>query len=409
MNKERAHLLRLGVLTAFGLAVFAGLVFIFQPMVRRIRGGFYATIHMKSAGELKRGTPVRYLGIDAGTVEGVRYAPPQLGGVLIDVRLSHEANIRNDPKAAPYVETKLVTGEAYIEFPRADPMAPLLKSGDQIEGEYRLTAPDLIATLSKVAHTADDTLVAIEEAVNDLRRDFKSVAAPAREAAQGAADLLAKRPLDDPSRPLKPGEANISTAVQRLDGALLGINKAVASINGLVGDETLHGDVTASTANIRKASERVLAASTEAEQAMKRLRAFADRTDTMADKAEHVLDTAAAAVASQDRNLTRVGDGILDATGKLGSALGTLQTVLNDVRAGKGSLGQLLTDPAAFERLLAAIGQIEQTFRDVSVLVSELQDHPGDYIKLGARSTSEKERKERIDKKLTGKERTLNP
>jgi len=386
-DTTRSHLIRLGIFTILGVAVFAALVFMFKPAVAAIRGGLRVKMHLTYAGEIRTGTPVRYLGISAGEVVDVAYAAPQTGGVDVTILLRREAGVRNDPKARPYVDTKM-TGESYIEFPQADPAAPLLEDGDTIEGTYRQTIPDLVARLADLSSTLDATALEFKAAAADIRDGVDSVGVSFTKVSERAADLLEHRPIDDPNRPPK---RNISTVVQRLD-------KVLESADSLLGDKKMQQDVKDAVASLRETSERLARAAADAEAAFKKVRTVADRSDTLAVKLEQRLDQIGTVIDTQNTNLNNVARSVLETAEGMSGVLAIAQRILNDVSEGKGVLGRLLADdPALFEELLRTVAQANQSLRAAEIVFKELLDHPGDYMTVGKRRTSEDERKARIE------------
>jgi phospholipid/cholesterol/gamma-HCH transport system substrate-binding protein len=398
--RTRGQLVRLGVFTILGIVVFAMLVFTFQPFERAIRGGINVVMHMSRAPEITKGTPVRYLGILAGEVTAVDYAPPQQGGVLIRIRLNPDARVRNDPVSRPYVDTKLVTGEAYIEFPAADPAAPLLKDGEEVQGTYRATAPDVIDQMARLGKTAESAIDDIRLLVREVRDEIHDVSGPVNAAAQNAARMLEYRPIDDPARPLKPGDRNLNTVAQRLDQTLEGINAIVANAK-------FRDDLQTGVANLRTASERLVVISEDAEVTLRRLRTVADRGETIAlkversiDRADGVIQEAHGVLKQQNDNLTRVGQSLVAASERLSTVLARTEGLLRDIGDGKGVLGRILAEPLLYERLLKTVEEMNRTFTGTTFLVRELLEHPGDYIQYGRRGTSDEERVQRVDKGL---------
>ena len=82
-------------------------------------------IHFKdSVSGLAVGDPVKFRGIDVGTVKGLGIDPDDSRLVLVDLRLRKETPIKTDTRAS--LALKGITGVVYIELSGGDPAAKTL-------------------------------------------------------------------------------------------------------------------------------------------------------------------------------------------------------------------------------------------------------------------------------------------
>jgi phospholipid/cholesterol/gamma-HCH transport system substrate-binding protein len=102
----------------------------------------------ESVSGLSLGDPVKFQGVDVGTVKAVELDAEDPRRVQVDVRLRKEAPVKTDTKAT--LKLKGITGVVFIELAGADPEAKTLVSATP-EGRI----PEIASAKSNIADVLD--------------------------------------------------------------------------------------------------------------------------------------------------------------------------------------------------------------------------------------------------------------
>lgn len=336
---------KVGAFVLIGL-VFAGLVIFLIGDERHVFTSkvAFVTIFQDVEG-LKAGSSVRMGGIDVGSVHSVGYAEDSRDmrlHVKFAVDKSQAARIRKDSKVK--IESKGFLGDKMLTIIGGDPRLPAVPPGSQIEADN--DPKDLQTALARVGPIAakaervmenlDSTVAHLADPVvhENLKNSVESLNHILQNIDQGPGYVT--RLLNDR------GEADrISGMIDRLQQASVQLEKSLASVAsisqriekgpGLV-HELLYSEDSAKTVQqIGHAAEEVSTT----------LRGVRDGQGM----AHSLL----------------YGDGAPDHTMvQLSQILTDAHNILADVRAGKGTLGALLTDPSVYEDLKVLLGNVER-------------------------------------------------
>jgi phospholipid/cholesterol/gamma-HCH transport system substrate-binding protein len=108
------------IVLSIGAAIFA--VWLGSPGQRD--DVLYRVHFRESVSGLTAGDPVKFRGVDAGTVKSIRVDPDNARLVLVDLRLRKETPVMTDTRAS--LEMKGITGVVVIELNGGDPEAKTL-------------------------------------------------------------------------------------------------------------------------------------------------------------------------------------------------------------------------------------------------------------------------------------------
>jgi phospholipid/cholesterol/gamma-HCH transport system substrate-binding protein len=336
---------KVGAFVLIGL-VFAGLVIFLIGDERHVfssKVGF-VTIFQDVEG-LKAGSSVRMGGIDVGSVSRVGYADDS-SDVRLHVKFavdrSQALRVRKDCKVK--IESKGFLGDKMLVIVGGDPRLPPVSPGGLIEADN--DPKDLQTALARVgpiaakaervmenldstaAHLADPEVhEKLKNSVNSLNHILQSID-------QGPGYI--SRLLNDR------GEADrISATFDRLEQASQQLEQSLASVNaithriekgpGLVHELIYSEESAKSVAQIGQAADALTVA----------LRGIHDGHG-LAHSLIYGDD-------SPDRTMAQVSQVLTD-----------VHSILAEVRAGKGTLGALLTDPSVYEDLKVLLGNVER-------------------------------------------------
>jgi phospholipid/cholesterol/gamma-HCH transport system substrate-binding protein len=336
---------KVGAFVLIGL-VFAGLVIFLIGDERHVFSSkvSFLTIFQDVEG-LKAGSSVRMGGIDVGLVQSVGYAEDS-GDMRLHVKFavdkSQAARIRKDSRVK--IESKGFLGDKMLTLVGGDPKLPAVPPGSHIEADN--DPKDLQTALARVG----PIVAKAESVLENLDSTAAHLADPVvHEKLKGSVESLhhilesivrgpgyVARLLNDRA------EADrISGMIDRLDHASVQLEQSLASVAsitqrvekgpGLI-HELLYSEESAkSVQQIGHAAEEVATTlrSVRDGQGMARTLLFGD--------------------GSPDRTLAQVSQILTDA-----------HNILADVRAGKGTLGALLTDPSVYEDLKVLLGNVER-------------------------------------------------
>lgn len=320
---ERGRNFAVGLTAMAGLVGLAGLVALFGYVPELLERGYRVTVELPHAGGLYASNRVTLSGIDIGRIESVRLAADPTDGVIVVALIRSDVRIPSD--VTPRVSAGLFSGGATLAFDAGDRKA-------QAAGYYLPTdGSALVAgTVSGLADTLTDALA---EPLDSLRRITERFEALSRQWSQVGADLhelLAARTTTDVDEGR--AAANLSTVLQRADRDLAELQRTIDGLNAILGDEKLMADV------------RALASNTA--QLTGKLNEGADR---LLERYVHIAD-------------------------ELAEAAGAATQLIEQARAGDGTVGRLMSDPALYNNLNDAAQRLGTAMREVNVLLEKLRN-----------------------------------
>ncbi len=202
--KNRAQKIRLGIFTFISLALLVILIGLFSvPRLFEKKDHYYIAFSDISVSGLQVGSPVKYLGIDVGSVTDIKIDPSDINTVIVRIGLQSGTPVKED--AVANIHTLGVTGLRSIEIRGGSQDADDLNPGQYIDAGTTLTAeitgraedilfkldeilvnlgevtqPDNLRTfteatenISLLAGTASSSITAIDEIVSENRSDIR--------------------------------------------------------------------------------------------------------------------------------------------------------------------------------------------------------------------------------------------
>jgi phospholipid/cholesterol/gamma-HCH transport system substrate-binding protein len=154
-------------LFVIGFAVAAALFSVWLVGVGHADDVLYRIHFAESVSGMAVGDPVKFRGVDVGTVKAIALDPVDPRSVQVDVRLHKDAPVKTDTKAT--LQLKGITGVVYIELDGGSPNAPTLLASTR-EGQV----PEIASEKSNLA-VALDLLPKLLERFGSIESQVKKV------------------------------------------------------------------------------------------------------------------------------------------------------------------------------------------------------------------------------------------
>ncbi len=159
----------------------------------------------ESVSGLSLGDPVKYHGVEVGTVKSMKLNPDNARQVLVEVRLRKETPVMTDTKAS--LELKGITGVVFIELSGGDPKAQTLLAATpqgsipEIATEHvglKAMLDDLPKVVGKLSTTAEkfagmaDKIGGVAEKFTGVAQKFSAVGDQTKKVMTGVGELTEK-------------------------------------------------------------------------------------------------------------------------------------------------------------------------------------------------------------------------
>lgn len=254
---------------AVGIFVLSGIVG-FGSMIawlstHRIGYAVYEVQFSEPVSGIASGTPVRYNGIDVGSVTNIDFDRNDPRRVIALLELRPDLPIRTDSLAL--VDNQGLTGESYIEIDGGSGAAPLLK---RESGSRYPVIPSGHSSFYRIKTEAPEVLHSF------------------RKMADNASDLLNEQNQKKVAEILK----NVSAASDRLDQVLLSTDQAAKAIADLAKKLGTMSDKIADTA--MESKDQIRQSAAQINQAFADADAAAKRLDKLSMDVDHVVTSSEA-------------------------------------------------------------------------------------------------------------------
>jgi phospholipid/cholesterol/gamma-HCH transport system substrate-binding protein len=336
---------RVGAFVVVGLLFFGVVIFLIGDERHMFSAKVQFVTIFEDVEGLKAGSSVRMGGIDIGSVDSVGYAEDSNDmrlHVKFSIDKSQARRLRRDSKVK--IESKGFLGDKMLSIVGGDPKLPAIPPGGLVQAER--DPHDLQSALSRVAsitakaekimENLDSTTSALADPVlqEKLKSSVESMSHILQSVDQGPGYV--SRLLNDR------GEADrMSMTVDRMQQAAAQLEQSLASVASI-------------TQRVEKGPGLVHEL-LYSEESAKSVAQIGDAADELKLALKGVREGHGMA-----RSLL-YGDGSPDHTlAQVSQILTDVHSMLADIRAGKGTLGALLTDPSVYEDLKVLLGNVER-------------------------------------------------
>lgn len=336
--------IKVGAFVLAGLIAIGGVIF----MIGEERQLFKSKIEYKASFTdvqgLRPGSPVRMGGVDIGTVSLVGYAPDENDRkihVTVAIISAQSRRIKTDSVAS--IEGKGLLGDKMVSISTGSPRAAPLPPGSSLKAQEAEDMSQLMTKLGtitmkveKVAENLQQTTAALAD--SGLHEDIKGTMSSLNaimgslERREGYAGKLMSDPAE--AERLSQAVKNLSATTAEFQRSAQNVNQILERVRsgpGLV-HEVLYGQ------DSSKAVAQFGGAADELRLTLKGLR----EGNGVARSLIYGDDSSQAFMA----NLNAASDDIRE--------------IAANLRAGKGTIGALLTDPSVYEDLKMVLGNVER-------------------------------------------------
>ncbi len=295
------------------------------------------TLRITDVSELSgigEGSSVKLNGVDIGRVSDLEFENAERPGqgVVIIARIQKEYSIPQGAMAKVYGSTfGLGSGHIDIFVPPDSTLEPLDKEFAQIRGEMHSVIGELIS--KEMVNSVERTITQIG--------DLSAAAAPV---ATNLALLIEQRNIESTRAP-GGNDPNLSTVIERID-------RLIANVNAVLGDEDVQGDIKAVIGDLKIAGGELR-----------------DMMALWQRESQRISDNANAGIDRTEENLERSFTKLNDLLDHLDDAATGLARVMHDASEGQGTIGLLARDDRlyesgvlAFERLAELIATLQRVF-----------------------------------------------
>ena len=303
---------------------------------------------------VSEGSSVNLNGVEIGRVRTIGFVnaeqPDQ--GVVITAGIKHQFSVPTDAVAHIYGAT-LGFGMGHIDIvPSPNVSAlPIPRKDAEIQGEMKSKIAELISR---------ETIDAIEKTITRIG----DLAAAATPVAKNLGDIFEQRGISQveaPGAAQRGVIANISTVLERLD-------RFIANLNVMLGDENLQEDVKSGVGNLKDATEEL----------RQTIALWNTESRRIADQVNSGIDQTVQNLNRSFVNLNRFLE-------NLDEAATSLATALRHIAEGHGTAGLLVRDERLYEAAVLAIERFGAVMANLEVFTEKIKDDG--YIIVGKAPT----------------------
>jgi phospholipid/cholesterol/gamma-HCH transport system substrate-binding protein len=357
--KPKATNFLVGLTTLAGLAGLAFLLMMFGYVSVWSEKGFRITVILNSASGLNTGSRVRFSGIDVGRVVDISLHNPSGSepGVKVVAMIEEKYAQQIPYDVGASVEAPLIGGSPSIglKVPKHLPAetSPSTSAADTApaHGQWlsQRSPEDPIQGVQAdlVSQFTAEIRAALKEPIKDLHNAseaFTQLSGEWTSVGANIKEMTAQRTLDDVNK--DPAKANLYTISLRVDQRVKEIERVIDGLDKWVNDKKLREDITQTAAKARSVMEKL---------------------DKGADEFNGLTKDTRVQVNALALKYIATAD-------ELSSALNSAKKLIDTARAGEGTTGKLINDPALYNNLNDSVKRIEAAMADIQLLVRKWKD-----------------------------------
>jgi phospholipid/cholesterol/gamma-HCH transport system substrate-binding protein len=301
-----------GLTALCGLVGLCFLVVLFGYVPQMLERSYVVTVHLPNAGGLNRANRVTLSGLDIGRIEAIQLGDDAVNGVIVQALIRQDIRIPRD--ATAMVAGQLFSGSATLSFDTTRLTPEQRREHLPTDGSAVLQGQVRSFTSAFAEALAEPT-----KNLTRITESFETLALQWNQVGENVNAMLEHRDAAAVDR----GEvqANLATVLQRTDADLAELKTTLERINAILGDEKLIGDLKQTVAG---------AAALPAKYA-------------------HVADQLAVAVAAMGK-------------------------AIDQARAGDGTVGRLMSDPALYDNLNDAAQRLGTALSELNNLLVKMRN-----------------------------------
>lgn len=309
-------------------------------------GNYNVNIRFSDAPGVTANTPVRRSGIRVGRVESVEFDDQRQ--VIVKLKLNDDFQIRRD-EGVKIVTSLLGDAELQvIPLPQAPPNPTFYQPNETLQGQV---ANNPLNVLANLEGQVSETVVSLGRASDEIAKLAGTV-----------------------NTSLETNRGKFDSIVNNTDQALAGINKAVSSLQGVLGDPQ-------ATENFRRSLKEIPELITSTKNAIDGLERAMVGIDRNVRNLEGITEPLGKRgpeiVANMDQSIARVN-----------ATLAEVERFSRQLNSNQGTVGQLLNNPELYQQLNEAasnINDVSQRLKpiveDARVLMDRGARNPGIFLR----------------------------
>jgi phospholipid/cholesterol/gamma-HCH transport system substrate-binding protein len=331
-----------GLTMLVGLILLGTMILLFGDAPVRFFQGAQLKVQFLADGAegLSKGSPVNYLGVSVGKVEGVELSKDGQG-VIIHASVDQKHNVPANVEG--FIRGNLIGGTSTLNL--------------------ELTGPKPQGTLARdatvPAHIGGST--ALPKEFTDLAKEIRVLVAQINE--NKLADKVAVA-VD-----------KVSLAIDSANKTFTKVGDAVDELRKLVGDDKLRGDIRDTLANFKTVSEN-------AKTIAKNLETFSTKLNKLSGDAERIMAEVSGTINKAGTRIDQIGNTVTQRMDQVAGVLDKMQSIANKIDKGEGTAGKLINDPKLYEGLTDSAAELHLTIKDLRRLIQQWEQE-GVPFKLG--------------------------
>jgi len=345
--KESRQTFWVGLFVIVTLVALAGLIVMFGGSGLLMRRGEYVlNVRFERAPGVRVGTVVTAGGIPVGRVVDVKFVNPDRfdAGVNVAISLDPPYKLHRGSRAKTN-EPGLGEGRPPIRILAGPPDAPLLASGEIIQGEVssaveQLIPPAVVSNFDRTATQIGDAAAALTPVLKDVH------------------ELLRPRSVVDVDHAGGP-PGNLATATERLDSFF-------KNINDVFGDVEVKTGIKDSVLNLEAMTE-------DGKQSFQEFKAVPGKLNSAVDDARALIGQASDTMTRLDDHVGHIARATTDDLDVASRVLTRIDTIVGKAEQGQGTLGRMLTDDRLYESLVLTFRRAADALEEFRLLVKEWQ------------------------------------
>jgi len=299
--------------------------------------------HVTNLSGIGEGSPVQLNGVKIGRVKRLEFEDlkhPELG-VRVVTGIENTYSIPIGSTARVYGAT-LGIGSGHIEIivVPGTSSGSMVRKNASIPGEMRSIIGEMIS----------------KDMVDNVNRAFVNIGnlteqwAPVGTNLSGLLESRTVAQTGDPGAAADGLTPNLSTAIERID-------RLVANLNAVLGDDALQGDVKIAVRDLRDASG-----------------ALKDTMMLWKKQSERITSNVNEGITKLEDDLNQSFDKLNDVLENLSKGATSLAAVLAQVEQGKGTAGLLASDDRLYEAAVLSLQRFADVMLDVKVVTQQIKE-----------------------------------
>ncbi|MHB8973829.1 MAG: MlaD family protein [Pirellulaceae bacterium] len=286
-------------------------------------------------------TPIRKSGIEIGRVANLELR--ETGGVLLTLKINSQYPLRFN-ETCRISTGSFVTGDAVLEFipsNQADASNELIPDGEYLtNGIVEANPFEVITNMEGEVKSALDSIEGAGTEVSKLARNVNSL--------------------------LGTNDDQLAHIIDKSELALENFNKAMSSIDSVMGDEQLK-------TRLRESLDKVPQIFDQAQTTLTDVQTTLQKFNGVAVRAERNLANLEDFTGPLGQRGEEISQNLVDSIRSVNELLANFAELSQALKNKDGTIGQLINNPELYDRLNRTLGEIELVVRKLEPIVNDVR------------------------------------